>query len=88
MIIELLAASMLMNAPVADDADMEFVAACEEYQAEYGGEADCACLGEKVAEDEALAEALAMITGPEDVEAADEATKAAIAACTPHGDDM
>jgi len=57
---------------------------CRAYVASNGGDASgCDCLGEAAAKDAALAEALAAIDTPEDLEAADESTKSAIAACYP-----
>ncbi len=57
---------------------------CRAYVAENGGEASgCDCLGEAAASDAALADALAAINAPADLEAADTSTKEAIAACFP-----
>lgn len=62
----------------------ETAQACRDYVAANGGDAaGCDCLGEKAAKDQALAEALARIKGPADLEAADQSTKDAIAACFP-----
>jgi hypothetical protein len=58
--------------------------ACRGYVAENGGDASgCDCLGDAAASDATLADALAAIATPDDLDAADEATKAAIAACYP-----
>ncbi|MFQ5562082.1 MAG: hypothetical protein ACE5FO_00790 [Parvularculaceae bacterium] len=57
---------------------------CLDYTAEYNGDnSGCACLGEAADKDPALAEAIAAISAPEDVEAADETVRQAIAACWP-----
>ena len=57
---------------------------CRAYVAENGGDASgCSCLGEAADADPALADALAAIQEPADLEAADDATKEAIAACFP-----
>jgi len=69
---------MLTTAQSAD----EFEAACKDYQAEYGGEADCGCLAGKAAEDEDLLQALLEITEPADVANASEAAITAIQECT------
>jgi hypothetical protein len=58
--------------------------ACKSYVEKNGGDpSGCECLGEAAAEDADLAAALVEIDTPADLEAADEATKAAIAACYP-----
>lgn len=58
--------------------------ACRGYVAENGGDASgCDCLGDAADADADLADALAAIQTPDDLEGADEATKAAIAACYP-----
>lgn len=58
---------------------------CRAYVAENGGDASgCDCLGEAAAADSTLADALAAIEGPDDLEAASDQTKAAIAACFPN----
>jgi hypothetical protein len=63
----------------------ETAEACKSYIEKNGGDASgCDCLGEAAAEDADLAEALADIESPADLEAADEATRAAIAACYPN----
>ena len=57
---------------------------CRAYVAENGGDASgCDCLGEAAAGDADVAAALAEIESPEDLEAADDATKAKISACFP-----
>ena len=71
----------LLAAPASanDVADM-----CREYVAENGGDdSGCDCLGDAADADAALAAALAEIGSPEDLEAADDSTKEAIAACFP-----
>ena len=63
----------------------ETAEACKAYVEKNGGDASgCDCLGEAAAEDADLAAALAEIETPADLEAADDATKAAIAACYPN----
>ncbi len=63
----------------------EIAEQCEAYIAENGGDASgCACLGEAADGDAALAEAVLAISTPEDLDAADEATKEAIRACFPN----
>ncbi len=63
----------------------ETTEACEAYVEENGGDpSGCSCLGEAAAKDAGLAAAIAEIESPADLEAADEATKAAIAACFPN----
>ena len=69
---------MLTTAQTADD----FEGACNDYQAEYGGEADCSCLAGKAAEDEDLLQALLEITEPADIENASEAALTAIQECS------
>lgn len=57
---------------------------CRAYVAENGGDASgCDCLGEAANADPALAEALAAIETPDDLESADDSTKAAIGVCFP-----
>jgi hypothetical protein len=57
---------------------------CRAYVAENGGDdSGCDCLGEAAESDAALADALAAINTPADLEAADDSTKEAIAACFP-----
>lgn len=69
---------------VAPAAANETADACRAYVAENGGDAaGCDCLGNAASGDQALANALAAIETPEDLEAADEATKSAVAACYP-----
>lgn len=67
----------------ADDAgDVE--QQCLDYAAQYNGDSSgCSCLGEAAGKDPALAEAIAAISTPEDVEAADDTVKQAIAMCWP-----
>ncbi|MEQ1931402.1 MAG: hypothetical protein ABL957_12865 [Parvularculaceae bacterium] len=76
-----LAAFALLGLPAAanDTADN-----CKAYVAENGGDASgCDCLGAAAAKDAALKEALAAIKTPADLDAASEATKAAVQACFP-----
>lgn len=64
----------------------ETAEACRAYMAANNPDADasgCDCLGEAAAENPELAAAVAAISTPADVEAADDATKAAIGACFP-----
>jgi hypothetical protein len=61
-------------------ADLE--AACEQYQSEYGGEADCSCLAEKVAGDEDLLAEIAELTTPDALENASDEFKAAVEECS------
>lgn len=77
-------AAALFVATAAPAFANETAEACKSYIEKNGGDASgCDCLGEAAAEDADLAAALAEIEAPEDLEAADEATKAAIAACYP-----
>ncbi|MEZ5920884.1 MAG: hypothetical protein R3C60_05975 [Parvularculaceae bacterium] len=60
---------------------------CRAYVAENGGDdSGCACLGDAASDNSALADALAAIKTPDDLEATDDDTKAAIAACFPDSD--
>ena len=60
---------------------------CRSYVAENGGDdSGCDCLGAAASDNSALAGALAAIKTPDDLEAADDETKAAIAACFPDSD--
>lgn len=59
--------------------------ACKSYIEENGGDASgCECLGAAAAKDAGLAAAIAEIETPADLEAAEDETKAAIAACFPN----
>jgi hypothetical protein len=60
----------------------ELQAACEQYQAEYGGEADCACLAEAVAADEDLMAEIAGITSPDELANASDDFKQAVEDCS------
>ncbi len=63
----------------------ETTEACKAYVEENGGDpSGCGCLGDAAAKDADLAAAIAEIETPADLEAADEETKAAIAACFPN----
>lgn len=73
-------ASLLAIAAVQSTDELQ--EACDAYQAEYGGEADCSCLAEAVAEDEDLLAEIAEITTPEDLENASDEFKEAVAECT------
>ncbi len=62
----------------------EIEAQCNAYMEENNGDnSGCSCLGAAAAEDDALATAIAAIQSQADVDAADEHTKAALAACWP-----
>lgn len=81
----LLAAALLAAAAAAPAFANETAEACKSYVEENGGDASgCDCLGEAAAGDADLAAALAEIETPADLEAADDGTKAAIAACFPN----
>jgi hypothetical protein len=78
-------AAALFVATAAPAFANETAEACKSYVEENGGDVSgCDCLGEAAAGDADLAAALAEIEAPEDLEAADDATKAAIAACFPN----
>ncbi|MDZ7629545.1 MAG: hypothetical protein U5J99_14185 [Parvularculaceae bacterium] len=78
-------AAALVLASLAPAYANETADACRSYVEENGGDASgCDCLGEAASGDADLAAALAAIEAPEDIEAADDATKAAIAACFPN----
>lgn len=80
----ILAAALVLSSAAPAFAN-ETAEACKSYVEENGGDASgCDCLGEAAASDADLAAALAAIEAPEDLEAADDATKAAIAACFPN----
>ena len=75
----LAAAFIIAGASANDTADH-----CRAYVAENGGDASgCDCLGEAADDDASLADALDAIDTPDDLEAADDTTKEAIAACFP-----
>ncbi|MBB5517628.1 hypothetical protein [Amphiplicatus metriothermophilus] len=81
------AATAFAAAGVAPAFANEIAAQCEAYVAEHGGDSSgCPCLGEAAANDPALAAAISAIETPEDLDAADAATKEAIAACFPDAD--
>ena len=64
------------------EAAKEFKAGCKAYQAETGSaNSDCGCLAKAVDKDAELAAAFAAITTTEQLEAAPENVKAALAAC-------
>lgn len=78
-------AAALIVASAAPAFANETAEACKSYVEENGGDASgCDCLGEAAATDPDLAAALAEIETPADLEAADDGTKAAIAACFPN----
>jgi len=78
-------AAALALATIAPAFANESADACRSYVEKNGGDASgCDCLGEAAGDDAALAAALADIETPADLEAADDATKAAIAACFPN----
>lgn len=82
---KLLLAAALLAAAAAPAFANETAEACKSYVEENGGDASgCDCLGEAAAGDADLAAALAEIETPADLEAADDGTKAAIAACFPN----
>lgn len=60
----------------------DFVDQCEAFQAEFGGESDCQCLGEKIAADDELQSFAASISGLEDVVNAPDDFLDAIADCS------
>ena len=70
-------AALTIQASAAD-----FAKACQDYQAENGGSADCECLGEKIAADDALAAEMMTLTTPEDVAGASDEFKAAVMSCS------
>lgn len=81
--ITIIAAALLLQ---SSGAAAEIADGCREYAAANGGDASgCDCIGEAAAADPSLMEALAAIETPEDFESADDATKAALAACFPAG---
>lgn len=55
---------------------------CEAYQAEHGGEADCSCIAEKAAGDDALTAEILAISTPADLESAGEDATALAQSCT------
>ena len=79
MIASIFASLLAITATQSAD-DLE--AACEAFQAEYGGESDCACLAEKAAEDDDLLAMFNDITSPADLEDAPEEVLEAIEECT------
>ena len=76
----LVAAASVTGAAFANETEE----GCNAYAEAHGGDnSGCACLGEAADADADLAAALASVTTPEELEALDDATKAAIAACFP-----
>ncbi len=76
----LLFASTAMAPAFANDVEE----ACNAYAEENGTDnSGCSCLGEAAADDADLTAAIMAISGPADIEAADDATKEAIGACFP-----
>lgn len=81
MILASLFASATVLAPAMAN---EVEEACEAYAAENGTDSSgCACLGEKAAGDADLVASIMSVTGPEDLEALDDAAKEVIGACFP-----
>ncbi|MEL6363483.1 MAG: hypothetical protein AAFR11_01420 [Pseudomonadota bacterium] len=70
-----------MLAPAAAGPKEDIQEGCEAFQAEYGGEIDCECLGDAAAADAELYEMLLEITSPEDLEDAPQKVLDAIEAC-------
>ena len=79
MIISLIASAVALTT-VQSAAEWE--EACNAFQAEYGGEADCSCLAEAVASDDDLAAMFADITSPEDIASAPAEVIEAIENCS------
>lgn len=73
-------ASLLAMATVQSADELE--AACEAYQAEYGGSSDCSCLAAKAAEDEDLLAAMNEIQSPDDLADAPAEVMEAIEECS------
>jgi len=77
-------AFLLVAGLVAPAAANETADQCRAYVAENGGDdSGCECLGAAAAADASLAAAISKIETPADLEAADQSTKEAIAACFP-----
>lgn len=77
-----LALALVAAGPLSPAFANETADHCRAYVAANGGDASgCDCLGKAAANDPALAAALAAIKTPADLDAADDATKAAIGAC-------
>ena len=80
-----LSAAALIFATLSPASANETAESCRAYVAENGGDGSgCDCLGEAADADADLAAAIAVIEGPEDLEAADQSTKDKIAACFPN----
>ncbi|MCQ8184082.1 hypothetical protein [Parvularcula maris] len=79
MFASIIAALLALNTVQSAD---ELQAACEQFQSKYGGEADCACLAEKVAADEDLMAEIAGITSPDELANASDAFKEAVEDCS------
>ena len=79
MILSIIAAAVALTTTQSVD---ELEQACLDYQAEYGGEADCRCLAEAVEGDDEIIAAIADISGPDDLADAPEALLEAIADCS------
>ncbi|MEE4211139.1 MAG: hypothetical protein V2I43_17965 [Parvularcula sp.] len=75
-------ATILISLLASMTAQDDLQARCEAFQAEYGGESDCACLAEMYENDDELAAAFDMIEGPEDLESAPDIVTEAIEACS------
>lgn len=81
----LIAALAALSAPALAN---ETADNCKAYVAQNGGDpAGCDCLGAAAEKNPTLAASLAKIGSPADLEAADDATKAAIRACYPNSQD-
>ena len=80
----LLISSLIAAIAAAPAMANEYADACRDYAAANGtDDAGCDCLGDAAAADPDLAAAIMAIEGPADLEAADPATREAIAACFP-----
>jgi hypothetical protein len=80
----LLITSLLVAGLVTPAAANETADQCRAYVAENGGDdSGCECLGAAAAAEPALGAAISKIETPADLEAADQSTKDAIAACFP-----
>ena len=81
---KLIAATVLAACFAAPAMANETAENCKKYAAENGSsDAGCDCLGKLADETPGLAEKLAKIQTPEDFEAADDSTKAAVGTCFP-----
>lgn len=79
LVLGFIAAALALPAMANDVEDQ-----CVAYTAENDGDpSGCACLGDAASKDPALADAIAMIETPEDLETAPDSVKAAVGACWP-----